>query len=449
MTRTPRVRVVVLNYDGGEMTVQCLRALREIDWPADALEIMLVDNASIDGLAPRIRREMPWVRLVEHTHNVGFAGGCNLGLRDLGDVDYVALLNNDAIPDRNWLRGLVDALETDPGLGAANSKIVFAPSFVSLSVESPTFRPASDQRDLGVKITDLNIDGERVWDHAQFADGCYSTATRGSDGERLVWTAERAEVRVPVTHDAALPDAVDVELSAEKPKTVVLAAGNGGVDAAVDQEPSWHRVNLAGPTFDVINNVGSRLVTGGYGGDRGFLEPDRGQYEQPEEVFAWCGGAVLLSARYLREVGIFDDRYFMYYEDTDLSWRGRLAGWRYVYVPNSIVRHAHAASSKEGSALFIHFVERNRFNTLARNAPWPMVRDAVWVFLRDTLVIFRRDVLSRVVRRGRPAPRLVVRRLRAFVAFLRMLPSTLVSRWRQRVSRAHREELVRRWSVPQ
>ncbi len=70
---------------------------------------------------------------------------------------------------------------------------------------------------------------------------------------------------------------------------------------------------------------------------------------------------MLLSARYLREVGTFDDRYFMYYEDTDLSWRGRLAGWRYCYVPESVVRHEHAASSKEGSALFMHYVERNRF----------------------------------------------------------------------------------------
>jgi len=449
MKRTPRVRVVVLNYDGGEMTVRCLRALRETDWPADALEIMLVDNASIDGLAPRIRREMPWVRLVEHTHNVGFAGGCNLGLRDLGDVDYVALLNNDAIPDRNWLRPLVDTLEADPELGAANSKIVFAPSFVALSVHSPTFRPARDGRDLGVKITDLAVDGTDAWDHTQFAEGCYATETRGSGEEHLVWTAEHAEVRIPVAHGAALPEAVEIELSAEKSKTVGLAAGDGTVAATVDREPSWHRVGMAGPAFDVINNVGSRLVIGGYGGDRGFLEPDRGQYDQPEEVFAWCGGAVLLSARYLRDVGIFDDRYFMYYEDTDLSWRGRLAGWRYVYVPASVVRHEHAASSKEGSALFLHYVERNRFTTLARNAPWSVLLDATRVFLRDTLVIFKRDVLLRILHRGRPAPRLFLRRLRAFAAFLEMLPHTLMTRRRQHVPADRRAELVRRWAVSQ
>ena len=110
------------------MTLRCLDALRAVDWPADALEIVLVDNASIDGLAPRVRSTLPWVHLIEHTHNVGFAGGCNLGLTDLDGVDYVALLNNDAVPDRNWLRPLVDALEADDALGAASSKIVFAPS---------------------------------------------------------------------------------------------------------------------------------------------------------------------------------------------------------------------------------------------------------------------------------------------------------------------------------
>ncbi len=195
----------------------------------------------------------------------------------------------------------------------------------------------------------------------------------------------------------------------------------------------------------MINNVGSCLVAGGYGANRGFLERDHGQYERAEEVFAWCGAAVLLSAHYLREVGIFDDAYFLYYEDTDLSWRGRLAGWRYVYVPTSVVRHVHAASSIEGSALFFHYVERNRFVTLARNAPWSLLLDAVYVFNRDTLVLVKRDLVLPVVRGARPSPTRVVRRLRAFAAFLTMLPGALAARRRQHVSPRTRADLVRRW----
>jgi GT2 family glycosyltransferase len=448
MARTPRVRVVVLNYDGGDMTLRCLDALREVDWPEDALEVVLVDNASIDGLAPRVRSTLPWVELIEHTHNVGFAGGCNLGLADLDGVDYVALLNNDAVPDGNWLRPLVDALEHDDSLGAACSKIVFAPSFLTLTVESPTFRPSGDGRELGVKITGLAADGVEVWEHAQFADGCHTHQARGSGGEQLIWTAGRAEIRIPVESGATPPAAVEVELSAEGQKIVRLSAGGAPREVRVGETPTWHQVPARGPTYDVINNVGSRLVLGGYGGDRGFLEPDDGQYSQSEEVFAWCGGSVLLSTRYLRDVGIFDDRYFMYYEDTDLSWRGRLAGWRYAYVPESVVRHEHAASSKEGSELFTHFVERNRFLTLARNAPWSMFAEASYEYLRDTAVIFDRDVVRRVRHRSRPAPGFALRRLRAYAGFLKLLPRTLETRRRQHASAAERADIVARWGVP-
>jgi GT2 family glycosyltransferase len=448
MARPPRVRVVVLNYDGGDMTLRCLDALREVDWPAEALQVVLVDNASIDGIAPRVRSTLQWVELIEHTHNVGFAGGCNLGLHDLDDVDYVALLNNDAVPERNWLRPLVEALEADETLGAACSKIVFAPTFFTLTVDTPTFSPADDGRELGVKITGLAADGVEVWDHAQFADGCHTHQARGSGIEQVVWTESHAALRVPVEVGASPPSIVEIELSAEREKVVRLDAGGEVLDVTVGETPTWHQVPAGGPTYDVINNVGSRLVLGGYGGDRGFLEPDEGQYSEAEDVFAWCGGAVLLSTRYLLDVGIFDDRYFMYYEDTDLSWRGRLAGWRYRYVPESVVRHEHAASSKEGSALFTHFVERNRFLTLARNAPWSMLASASYVYLRDTAVILDRDVVRPVRHRSRPSPAFALRRLRAYAGFVKLLPKTLRTRRQQRASATARSELVARWLVP-
>jgi GT2 family glycosyltransferase len=452
MTTVPRVRVLVVNFDGGDMTMRCLRALRCVDWPREALEIVMVDNGSIDGLAPRVRRELPDVRVIEHTHNVGFAGGCNLGLRDLDDVDYVALLNNDAIPDRNWLRPLVEALESDPGLGAANSKIVFAPAFVALEIESPTFQPPGDDRDLGVRVCGLEVDDEDVWPDVQFGHGCHAPETGRAGTAGFCWTAATAELRVPVPHDGPLPTKVAVELAAEVPKTVRVRCGGDPVDSVeveVGPTPRWISVPMGGEPFDVVNNVGSRLVEGGYGGDRGFLERDVGQYERREEIFAWCGAAVLLSVRYLRDVGIFDDRYFVYYEDTDLSWRGRLAGWRYLYVPESKVRHEHAATSKEGSTLFHHYVERNRFLTLARNAPWPMVARAIKTFVVDTLAIFKRDVIMRIAARRGPDLRLVMMRARAFLAFLKLLPPTLVSRIRQHPPRGTRRRLVETWAVPQ
>jgi GT2 family glycosyltransferase len=447
MVGAPTVRVLIVNFDGGDMTLRCLEAVRRLDWPQDALEVVVVDNASIDGIAPQIRKEMPWVHLIENTHNAGFAGGCNLGLADLEGVDYVALLNNDAIPERQWLRELVDVMEQAPDVGAANSKIVFAPSFVSVALESPTFLPPHDGRALGIRVTGLEVEGVDALEHAQFAAGFYSSESRGTSNGGC-WSGATGELRVPVDPGRRPPDRVRIELSAEADKNVVLRSGDAEQTVAVTGMPQWFEVPLAGEPYDVINNVGSRLVDGGYGGDRGFLEADVGQYEHREEVFAWCGAATLLSRRYLEDVGIFDGRYFVYYEDTDLSWRGRLAGWRYLYVPESVVRHVHAATSSEGSKLFAHFVERNRLLTLARNAPVSLVVEASALSLRDTAVVVRRDVVRRLLARRRPSVSASVARIRAFGAFLKLLAPTLGSRRRQRISGAERRRLVARWAVP-
>ena len=68
---TPLVRVVVLNFDGGQMTIDCLDSLLATDWPADKLEIVLVDNGSLDNVAERVKAEYPQVRLLEPFENLG------------------------------------------------------------------------------------------------------------------------------------------------------------------------------------------------------------------------------------------------------------------------------------------------------------------------------------------------------------------------------------------
>ena len=147
--------------------------------------------------------------------------------------------------------------------------------------------------------------------------------------------------------------------------------------------------------FDVINNVGSNLYRYGFGGDRGFLERDDGQYEEPADVFAWCGGAVLLRRAYLDDVGMFDEQLFLYYEDTDLSWRGRLRGWRYQYVPSSVIRHRHAQSSGVWSPTFRFYTERNRLLVLAKNAPARLAVRAILGAVKRLVVTFLRQVVLR------------------------------------------------------
>jgi len=108
----PLVSVVLVNYQGAEDTIRALMSLEQVAWPRQALELMVVDNASGDGSVERIRTACPGAELVESPVNAGFAGGCNLGARH-AHGRYLAFVNNDARPHPDFLRAAVPVLEAD------------------------------------------------------------------------------------------------------------------------------------------------------------------------------------------------------------------------------------------------------------------------------------------------------------------------------------------------
>jgi GT2 family glycosyltransferase len=165
-------------------------------------------------------------------------------------------------------------------------------------------------------------------------------------------------------------------------------------------------------SVDLVNSTGNEVTRSGYGRDRGWLQVDDGQ-EPPPEVFAFCGAAVLLRMSALDETGDFDPDFFLYYEDTDLSWRLRAAGWTVRYEATAVVRHAHAASSDTRSRLFRFYDDRNRLLMLIKNAPAGLALRAV---LRYPLT-----VASLTVHQG-PRPAFTGTRCRAFGSCLRLLP---------------------------
>ncbi len=152
----PKVGVGILNFNRAELTIECLDHLAKIDWPADQLQVVVVDNGSSDDSLARIIRAHPAVSLVVSQKNRGFAGGCNLAIAALEGVNYVALLNNDAYVEPGWLGPLVERLESHPNAGAACSKVLFAATYVDLKLESPCFQPVrEDTRHLGVRVSGL------------------------------------------------------------------------------------------------------------------------------------------------------------------------------------------------------------------------------------------------------------------------------------------------------
>ena len=407
----PRVRVVVLNYNGGDLTLECLRRLRATEWPSGQLRIVLVDNASTDDVVAKTRDEMPDVRIITSDQNLGFAGGCNLALRDLDDVDYVALVNSDVLVEPGWLAPLARAFGRNPTLGAALPKILFAPRFREVELRSGTaVLGRGDRRRLGVQVSGARVAGSDVWRDTQLLDGFWGPEPGPERGSTAQWMSGRAVLRVPHS-DAA--DTCELRLAAHEPREISAASGHRDVGITVGQKSEWHTVPLAGQPFDVINNVGNVVTGDGYGADRGYLERDHGQYDLPEYVFAWSGATVLLDTRYLADVGLFDEALFLYYEDLDLAWRGRERGWRYKYVPGSVVRHVHSASTIEGSPLFDFYNERNRLLTLTRHADRRTTTRALVRYLLVTASYTRRDVVSPILRGQAPRLRIPFRRLKA------------------------------------
>ena len=428
----PMVRAVVLNYNGDPHLFRCLDALTATEWPADRLQIVVVDNASADGSVDAVADRFPEVQVRPLTTNTGFPAN-NEALRDLNGVDYVALVNNDAFVTPGWLAPLTRTLEEDPELAAACPKLLFAPRFVELRITCPTFHAAGDSRALGVRVSGVEINRVDCLRASQFPPPGFWGIERGKGEEAsFSWTDGDASLRVPCDPDAILISTVRVRMAAPKLTAVTLRCGRHRTTVDVGPTPSWHELAIEGDPFDVVQNAGSMVLAGGYGADRGFLEVDTGQYDAGDDVFAWCGAGVLFRPAYLTDVGLFDERFFAYYEDTDLAWRGRARGWRYRYVPESVVRHQHATTSVEGSVIFNRYVERNRLIMLTKNAPRRLALGAVGRYLLTTLSYGRRDIVGPLRRAQRPRFGVVGLRVASFAAYLRLLPVLLGDRRRLR-----------------
>lgn len=415
---TPRVRVVVVDYNGGDLTLDCLRSLVATDWPADALELVLVDNASPQPVIDRVVTELPSVRVIRAAENLGFGAGCNLGLHDLDAIDFVALVNNDATVPADWLAPLVDAF-ADPHIGAACPKILFRDRYHEIALDAPLHHRRFDRHRVGIRVEGARSAGRDLWPRVRFRSGFWGPEFH-TGGRVTQWTGtgDPAVLLVPESSEP-----IELRLSAPRPVRATISTGNEHHAVDVTPTPQWHTVPSIGPAVDVIQNVGNELCADGYARDRGFLEVERGQYDQPTEVFAWCGAAVLLSTKYLHEVGRFHERLFLYYEDIDLAWRGRHGGWRYVTAPRSTIRHLHSATTGASVLRTTRLNERNHLVVLTRNGTRRQLAVALVHHLLATASYAYRDLLAPALRGEKPNGHTVATRARALLEWLMLLPA--------------------------
>lgn len=248
---TPSTAVVVPNWNGKEDLPECLDALLQQTLPC---EVVVVENGSTDGSIELLAEKYPQITVLPQKKNLGFAGGVNVGIRYAleHEFPYIALLNNDAIAHRDWLKHLVDALEENPKVGMATCK---------------------------------------------FMD---------SDKEHL--------------------------------------------DSTGDIYTIW------GLPFP-----------------RGRGEPVSDRYDKDIHIFGASGGASVYRGDMLSEIGLFDEKFFAYYEDIDISFRAHLAGWKVLFVPQAIAYHQIGATSSRIKGFTTYQTMKNLPMVFWKNVPWSLV----------------------------------------------------------------------------
>ncbi len=242
-----KIFVVIPNWNGADMIAASLQSLQDQTLKH---HIVVVDNGSMDESVSIIKSQFPSVTLIKLSKNTGFAGGVNTGIEFAleQNTDAVALFNNDAVADKNWLASLVSVMDQNADVGIVTGKLL----------------------------------------------------------------------RTDKIH----------------------------LDSTGEQYSTW-----AMPF------------------PRGRNQKDIGKFDDKTEIFAATGGASLYRTAMLKEIGLFDERFFAYLEDIDISFRARLANWRVVYAPTALAyHHVSATTSKLGSFSRYHFV-KNFYMTYFKNMP--------------------------------------------------------------------------------
>ena len=117
------IAVIVVNYNAGEYLKACLEALHAM--PEQPGEIIVVDNASVDGSHVEAKAQFPGVNFIDAGSNTGFAAANNLGI-DNTEKTWVALINPDAFVAEDWLQKLLDAVQSNPQISVFSSELIDA-----------------------------------------------------------------------------------------------------------------------------------------------------------------------------------------------------------------------------------------------------------------------------------------------------------------------------------
>jgi GT2 family glycosyltransferase len=204
----------------------------------------------------------------------------------------------------------------------------------------------------------------------------------GSTDGSVAWlVSHRADVRVIAQPNRGVTAALNVCLSAPETELVMLLNNDvelhpdcvGELVAALDAHPEAGSACAKLLDFhrrDVLDGAGDVLTWAGSGHRRGRGEVDRGQYDQPRAIFGACAAAAVYRRAAIDAVGLFDEDFGAFCEDTDWALRAQLAGFDCRYVPSAVVHHMGSATLGAGLTDFTrHHLWRNTVWMLVKGLP--------------------------------------------------------------------------------
>lgn len=251
--KNPLVSIVILTWNGKHLLKPCFAAVRKLEYKN--LELIVVDNGSTDGSQDYIRENYKDFILIENEKNLGFSGGVNRGIQ-AASGEYVALLNNDAYPEPDWITNIINRFKRDSSIGIISPKML------------------KSKKVMGAHLIDSTGDFMSKWG---------ATYPRGRD------------------------------------------------------------------------------------------LPDEGQFDEPQEIFSACAGAAVYRKEVFDTIGLFDEDFFAYYEDVDICFRARLAGYKVYYEPTALVYH-QVGGTNTGRSHFTRYMSiKNMGYLYYKNMPWPLV----------------------------------------------------------------------------
>lgn len=205
-----------------------------------------------------------------------------------------------------------------------------------------------------------------------------------------------------------------------------------------------------------LDSAGMLIAADGSSKQRGHGE-DPEKFAKIRDALCPSGSAALYRRKMLDEIGLFDETFFLYCEDTDLGLRARRAGWECAYVPGAVVEHRYSHSAGRASPLKAYYVERNRLFTAIKNLPVSMLVQAPFFAAARYLwhlasMLEGQGKAAEFRRAGFSAAMLPFLVFRAHVAALFRMPRLLAERRRirakSRLTPREFRDLLRQNSIP-